>query len=157
MVRDRRITIYISTVILLIASMIGIYQIKVSGSLIEDMPKKTTFYKDIKFFESEFDGIMPLEVLIDTKRPKGVMKLPTLKRMDELATTISETPELSKPISIVNLVKYGKQAFYNGDPQYYQLPTSNERNFILPYAQSFSSEAGLLDSCLLYTSPSPRD
>ncbi|WP_336092170.1 efflux RND transporter permease subunit [Leeuwenhoekiella sp. CH_XMU1409-2] len=146
MVRDRRITIYISTVILLIASMIGIYQIKVSGSLIEDMPKKTTFYKDIKFFESEFDGIMPLEVLIDTKRPKGVMKLPTLKRMDELATTISETPELSKPISIVNLVKYGKQAFYNGDPQYYQLPTSNERNFILPYAQSFSNEAGLLDS-----------
>lgn len=146
MVRDRRITIYISTVILLIASMIGIYQIKVSGSLIEDMPKKTMFYKDIKFFESEFDGIMPLEVLIDTKRPKGVMKLPTLKRMDELATTISETPELSKPISIVNLVKYGKQAFYNGDPQYYQLPTSNERNFILPYAQSFSNEAGLLDS-----------
>jgi len=146
MVRDRRISIYITTVVLLIVSMIGIFNIKVSGSLIEDMPKNTGFYRDIKFFETEFDGIMPLEVLIDTKRPKGVMKLPTLKRMDELATTISETPELSKPLSIVNLVKYGKQAFYNGDPQYYQLPTSNERNFILPYAQSFSTEAGLLDS-----------
>ncbi|MDP5044776.1 MAG: efflux RND transporter permease subunit, partial [Leeuwenhoekiella sp.] len=146
MVRDRRITIYITTILLLIVSMIGIYKIKVSGSLIEDMPKNTGFYRDIKFFESEFDGIMPLEVLIDTKRPKGVMKLPTLRRMDELATTITETPELSKPLSIVNLVKYGKQAFYNGDPQYYQLPTSNERNFILPYAQRFSTEASLLDS-----------
>ena len=101
MVRDRKITIYITTVLLLIVSMIGIYKIKVSGSLIEDMPKNTGFYNDIKFFESEFDGIMPLEVLINTKRPKGVMKLPTLKRMDELAITISETPELSKPLSIV--------------------------------------------------------
>ena len=146
MVQHRRITIYIVAIVLLTLSMIGISQIKVSGSLIEDMPKNTGFYEDIKFFEQEFDGIMPLEVLIDTKRPKGVLKLPTLKRMDELGKTISEIPELSKPISVVNLVKYSKQAFYNGSPEYYQLPSSNERNFILPYASSFSNQAGLLDS-----------
>lgn len=146
MVQHHRIAIYIASIIMLMVSMIGIYKIKVSGSLIEDMPKKTAFFKDIRFFEKEFDGIMPLEILIDTKRPKGVMKLPTLKRMDELDQTILEIPELSKPVSIVNLVKYSKQAFYNGDPDYYQLPTSNERNFILPYASSFSNEASLLDS-----------
>ncbi|MEH6406809.1 MAG: MMPL family transporter [Leeuwenhoekiella sp.] len=146
MVQHRRITIYITAIILLIVSLIGIHQIKISGSLIEDMPKHTEFFSDIKFFEKEFDGIMPLEILIDTKRKKGVMKLPTLKRMDELSTTIEEIPELSKPVSVVSLVKYAKQAFYNGAPEYYQLPTSNERNFILPYASSFSSEAGLLDS-----------
>ena len=146
MVQHRRITIYIVAIVLLMISMIGISQIKVSGSLIEDMPKNTGFYEDIKFFEQEFDGIMPLEVLIDTKRPKGVLKLPTLKRMDELGQTISEIPELSKPISVVNLVKYSKQAFYNGAPEYYQLPSSNERNFILPYASSFSNKTGLLDS-----------
>jgi hypothetical protein len=126
--------------------MIGMSQIRVSGSLLEDMPQNTTFYGDIKFFENQFEGIMPLEILIDTKRPKGVLKLPTLKRMDELSQTISEIPELSKPISIVNLVKYSKQAFYNGSPKYYQIPTSNERNFILPYASSFGDKAGLMDS-----------
>ncbi|MGB3774427.1 MAG: efflux RND transporter permease subunit, partial [Leeuwenhoekiella sp.] len=146
MVRNRRITIYIVSLGLLIVSMIGMSQIRVSGSLLEDMPKSTTFYDDIKFFENQFDGIMPLEILIDTKRPKGVLKLPTLKRMDELSQTITEIPELSKPVSIVNLVKYSKQAFYNGAPKYYQLPTSNERNFILPYASSFESSAGLMDS-----------
>lgn len=146
MVQHRRITIYMVSVIALIISMIGIYNIRVSGSLIEDMPRNTDFYKDIKFFEQEFDGIMPLEILIDTKRKKGVMRLPTLKRMDELAQTINEIPELSKPISIVNLVKYGKQAFYNGDEEYYQLPTSNERNFMIPYVRSFESQAGLMDS-----------
>ncbi|WP_405203585.1 RND family transporter [Dokdonia sp. LLG6352-1] len=144
MVRNRRTTIYASSVLLLALSIIGIYQIRISGSLIEDMPKKAGFYKDIKFFEEEFDGIMPLEILIDTKKKQGVMKLSTLKRMEELSTTIEEQPELSAPISIVNLVKYAKQAYFNGNPKYYQLPTSNERNFILPYAKSFDNNENLM-------------
>ncbi|EAQ39053.1 inner membrane transporter [Dokdonia sp. MED134] len=144
MVRNRRTTIYASSVLLLALSIIGIYQIRISGSLIEDMPKKAGFYKDIKFFEEEFDGIMPLEILIDTKKKQGVMKLSTLKRMEELSTTIEEQPELSAPISIVNLVKYAKQAYFNGNPKYYQLPTSNERNFILPYAKSFDNDENLM-------------
>jgi predicted RND superfamily exporter protein len=109
---------------------------RISGSLIEDMPKKEAFFQDIVFFENEFDGVMPLEIMIDTKRKKGVMKLSTLKRMDELETAIDEIPELSKPISIVNLVKYSKQAYYNGNPEYYDLPTPQEQGFILTYAKN---------------------
>ncbi|MDY8136749.1 efflux RND transporter permease subunit [Aquimarina sp. 2201CG5-10] len=146
MVKNRRITIYFSSVIILIVSIIGIYTIKVSGSLLEDMPKGAGFYQDIEFFEKEFDGIMPLEILINTKRKQGVLKLSTLRRMEKLEELLEETPELSKPISIVNLVKYAKQTFYNGNPKYYQIPTSQERNFILPYAKSFESEAGVMKS-----------
>ncbi|WP_242202913.1 efflux RND transporter permease subunit [Aestuariivivens insulae] len=144
MVKHKRITIYATSVVLLIISMIGIYQIKISGSLIEDMPKKTEFFKDIRFFEEEFNGIMPLEIMIDTKRKKGVMKLSTLKRMDELEDLIIETPELSKPISVVGLVKYSKQAYYNGNTKFYQLPSSQENNFILAYAKNSSSNVDLL-------------
>ncbi|MFL0353147.1 RND family transporter [Xanthomarina sp. GH4-25] len=144
MVKERRITIYITSIVLLIASMIGIYQIKISGSLIEDMSKEAEFFQDIRFFEEEFNGIMPVEILVDTKRKKGVMKLATLKRMNELEEVILETPELSRPISIVSLVKYSKQAYYNGNPKYYQLPTSQENNFILSYAKNSSSNLNLL-------------
>ena len=146
MVRHHRIAIYISSISLLTASIIGIYTIKISGSILEDMPQNTTFFKDVKFFESEFDGVMPLEILIDTKRPKGVMKLSTLKRMDELERFIQDIPELSKPLSVNRLVKYSKQAYYNGNPKYYQLPSSQERNFIMPYAKSLSSSDGLMQS-----------
>lgn len=144
MVKERRITIYAISVTLLVVSIIGIYQIKISGSLIEDMPKETQFFKDIRFFEQEFDGIMPLEIMIDTKRKKGVMKLSTLKRIDQLEQVIKEIPELSRPISVVSLVKYSKQAYYNGNPKYYQLPTAQENNFILSYAKNSSSEVDLL-------------
>lgn len=136
MVRHHKISIYIVSILLLVTSIIGIYTIKISGSLLEDMPKSAEFFQDIEFFEDEFDGIMPLEILIDTKREKGVMKLSTLKKMEELQNLLAEENELSKPLSVVNLVKYSKQAYYNGNPKYYQLPTSQEQNFILPYAKN---------------------
>lgn len=144
MVRYKKITIYVTALVLLVASIIGIYQIKISGSLIDDMPRKAEFYKDIKFFENEFNGVMPLEIMVDTKRKKGVMKLSNLKRMDELEELITETPQLSKPISVVSLVKYSKQAYYNGNPKYYQLPSSQENSFILSYAKNSSQDVDLL-------------
>ncbi len=135
-VKHNRFSIYVVAILLLVLSIIGIYKMRISGSLIEDMPKKEAFFEDIVFFEKEFDGVMPLEIMIDTKRKKGVMKLSTLKRMEELEETIDEIPELSKPISIVNLVKYSKQAYYNGNPKYYELPTAQEQSFILSYAKN---------------------
>lgn len=135
-VKNKNVTVYVVSVILLIFSIIGIYQIRISGSLIEDMPRKADFFKDIRFFEQEFEGIMPLEILIDTKKDKGVQKMNVLKRMDRLQETIDDIPELSKSMSVVNLVKYGKQAYYNGNPEYYELPTSQEVSFILPYVKN---------------------
>lgn len=146
MVKGNRIAIYITAVVLLCVSIIGIFNIKISGSLIEDMPKGADFYRDIKFFETEYEGIMPLEILIDTKRQKGVMKLATLKRMDELHTYLEEVPELSKPLSVVELVKYSKQAYYNNNPEYYQLPNSQERTFLLSYAKNSAKSTNLLSS-----------
>jgi predicted RND superfamily exporter protein len=143
-VRHNKISIYVGTVIVIIVSIIGVYKIHVSGSIIEDMPKGKQFYKDIVFFENEFGGIMPLEVLIDTKRKKGVMNLPTLKRMNEIDEEIEEIPELSKSISILNMVKYSKQAFYNGNPKYYQLPTEQEKNFILAYTKNSEANSDML-------------
>jgi len=133
---NKRKIIYSFYGLLLVFSIIGVSKMKVSGSLIGEMPKGASFFKDILFYEKEFNGVMPLEIMIDTKRKKGVMKLSTMKKMDELQKTIESIPELSKPISVVNLVKYSTQAYYNGNPEYYQLPTAQEQIFILSYAKN---------------------
>jgi hypothetical protein len=155
-VRHKRIAVYIVSIGLLVVSIIGIYQIEISGSPIEDMPKKEDFFTDIRFFEEEFDGIMPVEIVVDTKQPKGVLKPATLKRMDRLGNVIEEIPELSKPVSVVNLVKYSKQAFYNGIPKYYQLPTSQENNFIMDVARKSSDNGNLLKSFVDSTGQTAR-
>ncbi len=140
-VRYNRRHVYVVAIFLFVISTIGAFKIKTSGSLIEDMPKKTGFYEDILFFEKEFNGVMPLEITVDTERKKGVMKLSTLTKMNELQTAIEEIPELSKPISILNLVKYSKQAYYNGNPDYYDLPTPQEQTFILSYAKNGAKDS----------------
>ena len=145
-VRNHRVAVYASTIVLIIVSMIGVYMIKISGSLIEDMPKGKQFFKDIVFFEEEFGGIMPLEIIIDTKAEKGVMKLSTLQRMNKLDETIDEIPQLSKSISVLNIVKYSKQAFYSGKPKYYQLPNNQEKNWILAYTKNATSNTDLLNN-----------
>ncbi|TDR24321.1 efflux RND transporter permease subunit [Flavobacterium cheniae] len=135
-IRHHRVAVFSTAIGILVLGIIGIYQITVSGSIIEDMPKKAPFFKDIVFYEKEFDGVMPLEIVIDTKRPKGALKSVTLKRIEELQETIIEIPELSKPVSVVNLVKYSKQAYYNGNPEFYELPTKQEEAFILSYIKN---------------------
>ncbi len=140
-IKNYRVAVFATAILLLVTGIIGIYQIKISGSIIEDMPKKAPFFKDILFFENEFDGVMPLEIMIDTKKPKGVMKSVTLKRINELQEEIEEIPELSKPVSIVNLVKYAKQSYYNGNADYYELPSSKlEEGFVLTYVKNSTQE-----------------
>ncbi|MBO1883133.1 MMPL family transporter [Capnocytophaga sp. Marseille-Q4570] len=145
-VKHHRIAVFVVAIGLLVASIIGIYKIKVSGSLIEDMPKSAAFFDDISFFEKNYGGIMPLEITIDTKQKNGVTKLANLKRIDELCSHIEEIPEISKPLSIVNLVKYVKQAYYNGNPKYYSLPTSQEQTFILSYIKNSKGKANILSA-----------
>tara|TARA_B100001996_G_scaffold72717_1_gene53391 strand:- start:54 stop:2357 length:2304 start_codon:yes stop_codon:yes gene_type:complete len=142
-VRNNKSKIYLISFITLIFGMIGIYNLKISGSLLDDMPKKLNFFKEIKFFDNNFNGIIPLEIFIDTKRQNGLIRPSSLKKIDDLQKFITEIPELSIPLSIVNGIKFSKQAFYNGNPKYYNLPTSQENNFILPYISN-SGEQNIL-------------
>lgn len=129
-VRHNRVTVYIIAISALAISIIGIFQIKTSGSPIEDMPKNKSFYQDIGFFEQEFTAVLPLDIVVETKLKNGVYRPATLKRIDELQQYIETEENLAKPLSVVNLVKYAKQAYYNGLPQYYELPSPQERSFI---------------------------
>lgn len=145
-VRYKRINVFLISILGLMLGIIGIYQIKISGSIIEDMPKKASFFKEITFFDEEFNGIVPIEIMINTKRKGGANRLSTLKRIDRLEEFIQQTPELSKPISAVSAAKFIKQAYYNGNPNYYQLPTGQENAFIARYLQNVKDAKSLMEN-----------
>lgn len=149
-VKYNRIGVYSVAIILLVFGIIGIYKIRISGSIIEDMPKKTAFFEDIRFFQKEFNGVMPLEIMIDTKKKNGAIKPSNLRRIEELEEAISEIPHLSKPLSVVSVAKSFNQAYYNGNPDYYQLPSPQEELFLVPYIKNFTknSKDNLLKSYL---------
>ncbi len=145
-VKHNRINVYVISIFSLVMGIIGIYQINISGSIIEDMPKKSEFFKDILFFDAEFNGIVPIEIIVDSRRKGGATRLSTLKRIDKLEQYIEDIPELSTPISSVSGVKFIKQAYYNGNPNYYKLPTSQENSFIASYLKNVEDSKGLMQN-----------
>ena len=144
--KNYRKEVYIVSVVILAFGFYGITRIKSSGYMVDDIPESDPIYKDLKFFESNFDGLMPLEILIDTKKPGGVMQPATFAKLNQLDKSFSEYSELSPSLSLLSLLKFSKQAFYNGDKEYYSLPNNREQNFILQYAKMDGNDAGLLHS-----------
>ena len=145
-VKHKRINVFIISIISLMFGIIGIYQINISGSIIEDMPKKSAFFKDILFFDEEFNGIVPIEVIIDTKRKGGVNRLSTIKRIDQLEKYIEDIPELSTALSTVRGIKFIKQAYYNGNPNYFKLPSTQENRFIARYLKNMNDSGDLMQN-----------
>ncbi len=144
--KNYRKEVYIVSVVILAFGFYGITRIKSSGYMVDDIPESDPIYKDLKFFESNFDGLMPLEILIDTKKPGGVMQPATFAKLNQLDKSFSEYSELSPSLSLLSLLKFSKQAFYNGDKDYYSLPNNREQNFILQYAKMDGNDVGLLHS-----------
>jgi predicted RND superfamily exporter protein len=143
---NHRKAVYICTLIILGIGIFGATKVKTSGFMVDDIPKKDPIYKDLKFFEENFDGLMPIEIIIDTKKPNGVMQLSTFNKIDQLEKSLEGIPELSQPLSLLNLLKFAKQGFYNGKESYYQLPNNREKDFILSYASKGEGNANLLHS-----------
>ncbi|MBC8265980.1 MAG: MMPL family transporter [Flavobacteriales bacterium] len=136
LVEKKREAIYTITLGLVIIGFIGLLKIETTGNLTDDLPKTGVLYKDLKFFEKNFGGVMPLEVLVDTKKKNGLMRLSTINKIEQLQIVLDSFPEFSRPISIADFTKYSKQTFYNGDTNFYEIPNSQEKGWILSYANN---------------------
>jgi hypothetical protein len=133
LIQYKRPWIFAIAGILLVVGIVGMMNMRTSGKVVDDISDKNVLYKDLKFFEKEFGGVMPFEISIDTKKKKGVMKLSTIQKIDELQEVVLKNKEFSKPLSVAELAKFAKQAYFNGNPEMYSLPNSQEKNFVLSY------------------------
>lgn len=132
-VLNRRTVVYTVSFILLVLGVFGISKMKSTGYMVDDLPHDNVIFQDLKFFEKNMDGIMPLEVMVETKKKGGVLKLSTLKLLNDLNDTLKSYPEISSSVSIVEAAKFANQAYFNGKEKYYKLPSSQTRNVIMSY------------------------
>ncbi|MEJ7767852.1 MAG: MMPL family transporter [Chitinophagaceae bacterium] len=132
---DHRKLIYAVTVAALILAIAGIFRLRSEAFIVDDLPKTDRIYTDMKFFEKNFKGVMPLEILVDTKRRNGmrINPLQTFERMDSLSRYIASQPEMSRPLSVVEGLKFARQAYYDGDSSNYGLPNSSDIVFLSSY------------------------
>ena len=143
----RRKIIYIITSIAFVTAVYGLTKLRTTGNIVDDISKKDKLYKDMIFLEQNFKGVMPLEITVNTRKNNGVLRLSTLKKIDQLQDTLALYPEFSKPLSVVEVVKSAKQAFYRGNEKMYSLPNNQEKNFILSYVPNLANgKKGILNA-----------
>jgi uncharacterized protein len=136
--------VYTITLVAVIFSVAGIFKLKTEGFIVDDLPKTDKIYTDLKFFEKNFNGVMPLEIIIDSKKRYGLAGtriLPVLAKMDSLSTYITSQKEMARPLSIAEGIKFVKQGFYDGDPSYYSIPDSYQAAFLGEYLKP-NSDSG---------------
>jgi predicted RND superfamily exporter protein len=132
------------TIIAILISLVGVLQIKKEAFIVDDLPKQDKLYTDLKWFEQHAGGVMPLEVLVDTKKPNGLIRsIKPLEQIEEFNTFLLEQPELGKPLGLLEGIKFAKQAFYDGDSLSYAVPTGTEMAFIGPYFASAAPKEGV--------------
>lgn len=132
-VERKRTLIYIIAILLVISGIAGITQLKSAGKIVDDITERDPIYRDLAFIEENFKGVMPFEISIDTGKKRGVMKYANIEKIDQLQRVLTEYTEISKSLSVVDVVKFARQAFYNGDTSYYGLPNTQELNFMIRY------------------------
>jgi predicted RND superfamily exporter protein len=127
--------IYGVTVVVVAVAIAGIARLRSEGFILDDLPKTDRLYIDLKFFEKNFKGVMPLEIVIDTKSKNGIRKygLSVYTAMDSLSQFIAAQPEMARPLSIVEGLKFAKQAYYDGDSNNYTMPSSYDLPFLASY------------------------
>jgi len=157
-VHNKRTALYIIVAAITIIGGLGMFTIKKIGYVVDDLPKSDPIYKDLRFFEKNFKGVLPFEILIDTKKEKGVFAndaqaLYKIKRLQNIV--LNEDTVFSNPISVVEALRFAYQSYNNGKPKYYQLPAPLELNKMKEYISTVSGKESkfksFMDSTLRYT------
>ena len=139
---NHRKLIYIITTVIVAVSIAGTARLKSVGYIVDDLPKTDKIYTDLKFFEKNFKGVMPLEIVIDTKKRYGVSRnFNTLKKIDSLSQYIEAMPGIARPLSITEGLKFAKQALFEGDSSNYTMPGEMDLPALKEYLD-FKAEAG---------------
>jgi hypothetical protein len=132
-VENHRNSVYIIMGTIVLVGLSGLFFLKTTGRIVDDISRRDVLYKDLMFIEKNFGGVMPLEIVIDTEKKRGVMRIRNIQKLDEMEQYLDSFPEFSKSISLVDVVKFSRQAFYGGDSNFFAIPNNQEMNFMMRY------------------------
>ena len=149
LISNRRNLIYSISAVLVVIGFVGLGMMKTSGKVVDDLRSDDPTLVDLKFFEHNFGGVMPFEISVDTKKRNGILTYSTIQKIDKLQNVVGEHAEFSKPLSLIEVFKFARQAYFNGDSSKYSLPSSMEKNFIFGYIPQNVSGKGNTGNSLL--------
>ena len=146
-IKNKRNVIYVFSSILTIIGFFGLSMVQTTGNVTDDLSRNGDVYNDFKFFEDNFGGVMPLEIIIDSKDTNGIYKASFMSNIQKIQDELSTYEEFSPSVSYIEFVKYANQAYKDDGEKYFTLP----QKMLLPRLRSMldkSEEINSLDIIL---------
>jgi hypothetical protein len=142
LVHNKRKVIYLVTLVVTIIASIGMLRISMVGYVVDDFPKNDPLYIHLRFFESNFNGVLPFEISLDTKQDNGLFKqnAKALYKIKALQNVFDHYPEFSKPVSIIEAIKFSYQAYKGGNPKFYRLPSVTDLKTLSEYSGTLNGQ-----------------
>jgi predicted RND superfamily exporter protein len=158
LVQKKRATIYITTTVVTAIALWGMTFIDMNGFVVDDLPKKDPIYTDLHFFEKNFNGVLPFEISIDTKKENGLFanNAQALYKIKALQKILEAYPIFSKPLSVVEAIKFSYQTYKDGNPKYYKFPGVSDLKTLSEYSGSLKGQNNKLSKFIDSTKQTTR-
>jgi uncharacterized protein len=131
LVQKRRRLVYLVTVVLIGFSISGMFQMKTTGNIVDDLPDEDRVLTDLAWVEEHFNGVMPFEMLIDSGEDGEALSIRNLRKIERMQNLLAEYSEFSRSMSAVDATKFAVQALNNGERSSYRLPISDREKMKL--------------------------
>jgi predicted RND superfamily exporter protein len=134
--------ILVATFVLIMLSLIGVFQLKVETTLIEYLKEKNPLVQAVRHIEEHLTGTSTLDVVFSFEDPGQVREPKNLAQVEALQGYLEGEPIVTDSFSLVDILKRMNQVFRGGDPAFFRLPESREEiaQYLLLYTMSGEEE-----------------
>jgi len=122
---NKKRSIYFWSIAFTLLSCIYIIRLRPLAFILDDVPKSSKVYKDLVFFQQNFRGVMPFEILITCQDEGGANSVEVLNKANSLQKALRRYKEFSKPMSLVEMVSFANQV-KEGDVLQYRVPKATD-------------------------------
>ncbi len=120
--------IVVGYIIVVIVSVIGIFQLQVDYKLLEDLSESNPLQKDFRFFEDNYSGIRPFEMAIYTKDSSSIFEYNTMQQMNKVETYLYSNYEAGFILSPVMIIKSLNKATHGGSSDFFRIPSNEQKH-----------------------------
>ncbi|MFC1543468.1 RND family transporter [Candidatus Neomarinimicrobiota bacterium] len=100
---------------LLILAFIGVSRIDTNAAIMEDLRPGNKVYDDFQFIEEHMGNILPLEIVLNTGSPDGILHPENMKQLHALQAYLASLPDVGATRSIADHTELLNQVFGSGE------------------------------------------
>jgi len=133
---------------------IGVSKVETNYFLLEDLKKDNVMRSQFDFFDSEYMGLRPFELVVETLNDEQtILDYDVILQMAKIDSFLVNDYGLTQTFSLVSVLKIANRSEHGGQNKYYKLPSEKQTNKIIKTIQKYDKSnqlAMLIDSSKVY-------